>query len=1171
MYRIDWANDSPTAAATRALLTISRQDSTAVNNSNYGWVAGGNTFPTLSTAVERIDFSNDSSTPVIRGPLSNPGRASMGATGNANYGWFGGGSGPVSIINRIDYSNDSPTAASPRGLLTIGRNSSAATGNANYGWWGGGQTPGGDASTIDRIDFSNDSPTGATARGLLSITRQNFSAVSNYVKPLIVPRSATSINPSAGTVAVGNASYGWVGGGNMPATPNSSVDRIDFANDTVTALARGPLSFARRDHAATSNANYGWFGGGLYYPNPTTLQYTTVDRIDFSNDSPTAAIARGQLNAARYLMGSTGNANYGWFGGGYTGAGGARSIVDRVDYSNDATTARPRGLLSVARYRIAATGNNNYGWYAGGTSPGPSYSTVDRIDYANDSPTAASPRGTGQTGSHDSATGNANYGWFHSTFTSSLYRIDYSNDSPTSTSPRGPLTSTKAYLSATGNANYGWFAGGYAPVAITFSAVDRIDFSNDSPTAASPRGLLTAGRYSHASVSNYVKSSFPITLGDGENYGSLFGGLSYGWIGGGGLFGGNISQADRIDFSNDSPASASRRGAFSSSKATPAAVGNTNYGWWGLASLTPSTGESTVERLDFSNDLVTASVRGLLSLTRFTASAVATNNYGWWGGGKDASPRSTVDRVDFSNDSPASASPRGPLSASRYGLASAGNANYGWFGGGSAGGGAQNIVDRVDFSNDSPVSASPRSPLTTSGVLKMAMSNANYGWFSGGYNSGFYSRVDRINFANDTVTPSVRGNLTASKYTSAASGNANYGWIAGGTITGIVLISTVERIDYSNDSPTSASGRGPLSAIRGNLGGTSNYVKTSSVRIVSSGTTVALNINLGIPQYAKTVNPVGTGGTYGWFGGGYLSFPTIVSTVDRVDFSNDSPTAASRRGPLALARNNLAATSNASYGWFIGGGLARYSVVERIDYSNDSPTTASPRGSLTGPRYALVATGNANYGWVTGGIDNNSPSNFYTTVERIDYANDSSTTGVRGSLKFSKYVGAATGNANYGWFAGGSIPPSPYASSLVERIDYSNDSPTGASTRGLLSFERFSHAATSNANYGWFAGGSGAATALTSIDRIDFANDSPASSSPRGPLSASRFGLSGSGNANYGWFGGGSGGYLGPPSPTVYNIVERIDYSNDSPTSASPRGPLSAARYSLGGSSNYVK
>lgn len=49
--------------------------------------------------------------------------------------------------------------------------------------------------------------------------------------------------------------------------------------------------------------------------------------------------------------------------------------------------------------------------------------------------------------------------------------------------------------------------------------------------------------------------------------------------------------------------------------------------------------------------------------------------------------------------------------------------------------------------------------------------------------------------------------------------------------------------------------------------------------------------------------------THGWFGGSAVS----VSTVDCIDFSNDSVTA-SPRGSLSLARTSLSAISNTPIG-----------------------------------------------------------------------------------------------------------------------------------------------------------------------------------------------------------------------------------------------------------------
>ena len=42
----------------------------------------------------------------------------------------------------------------------------------------------------------------------------------------------------------------------------STVDRVDYSNDTATASPKGPLTLARKGLSATGNASFGYFGGG---------------------------------------------------------------------------------------------------------------------------------------------------------------------------------------------------------------------------------------------------------------------------------------------------------------------------------------------------------------------------------------------------------------------------------------------------------------------------------------------------------------------------------------------------------------------------------------------------------------------------------------------------------------------------------------------------------------------------------------------------------------------------------------------------------------------------------------------------------------------------------------------------------------------------------------------
>ena len=259
----------------------------------------------------------------------------------------------------------------------------------------------------------------------------------------------------------------------------------------------------------------------------------------------------------------------------------------------------------------------------------------------------------------------------------------------------------------------------------------------------------------------------------------------------------------------------------------------------------------------------------------------------------------------------------------------------------------------------------------------------------------------------------------------------------------------------------------------------------------------------------KRLEVMSTTNTHGWFGGGVTptSSPVQVSRVDRIDFSNDTGTA-NIRGSLILAKTSLAATGNSNYGWFGGGNNSSipvfYTSIDRIDFSNDS-IQASSRGPLTLERQFLAATGNSNYGWFGGGRAPSASPATVTRVERIDFSNDSSTASVRGPLSSARGYLSATGNSNYGWF-------NHNASIIIDRIDFSNDS-IQASIRGPIFQGRALAGATGNSNYGWFGGGNPGP--LLTVNRIDFSNDL-STTSVRGSLSSARYGMSATSNTPIG-------------------------------------------------------
>ena len=1233
--RVDFTNDEATAL-TRTNLSLPKRAVGTIASADYGYAAGGIQSLYYST-VERLALANDTVTPLIRGPLSGE-KFSVRISGNKNYAWISGGNdgSPVSTVDRIDYSNDSvqvstrtnlpdemgghaatgtqdygyhgngstvgvdylttlyridyanDTTITTKGPLLTARWGSAATGNASYGWWGAGYN-GSNTSNTDRIDYASDTATAtpkgnvhstrvlgasgnqtqgywggggapavatvtrlqyandtsdAVTKGPLTQARYNINAFGALENNITIGTALPASSDQRPNIGPQGTDFGYFGGGQLYAT----VFRIDYNNDTATASTKGPLSIGRRHFAATGNSNFGYFGSGEI-PGPVFYS-TSVDRIAYSNDTATAS-PKGPLDQGRHKPDATGNQNFGYFAGGISSE--TATTVSRIDYGNDTVTASPKGPMSAPKYSFAGTGNQNFGYFGGGGHASPA--TVSRTDYSNDTATGVTKGSLTTARSVLAATGNASFGYFGGGATpsvdqfSTVDRIDYSNDTATA-SPKGPLSSARSNLAATGNSSFGYFGAGRTPDSV--SSVDRIDYSNDTATA-SPKGPLGGTRYSLRATSSRANATplkgpaaleVKVRMSDGTYEVSNMG-----------YFGGGenpvTSSIQRIDFANDTETAVvkSSLSSGSTNAAQMSTFGNTTKGYWaGSKQLTSS---SYVNRFDYYNDTATTIVRGNLpDSDAGGAAGFGNNSYGYVFNGWGSSMVTTVRRVDFSNDT-ATGSTRGPTTATRYSCQGVSNQSYGYITGSWPSG----AVERIDFSNDT-AATTPVGSLT---MLRLrfgdAIGNSNYGWVGGGDAPGNSSKIDRIDYSNDTATASTRGPLTYTTRYQGATGNADYGYFAGGQ-----WYATVNRIDYSNDTVT-ASPKGSLSTSQGNMKGIS--ARESGYSASAVGPAVVANL----PVQRFTANVLG------YFGGGLYTSPSdlpssSLSSIDRINFANDTSTTLSSALNYSPApRHSMGSVASSTHGYWVagffgyGGTSDEASDTTRLDFSNDTGTLVV-RGNVAVRRGGLKGVGNSNSGYLIGGNHLPGYYNQKTIVDRIDYSNDSVFTTV-GSLDATvgRTGGSAVGNQNFGYYAGGyglapNNTPSTRSFSDIFRIDYSNDT-SNAPVRAKLDGERYSMAATGNANFGYFSGGYllSPPTYYSSIVKYDYANDTTNASSTANLTGGNRFNHMGTGNQNHGYFAGG-GSYI--------SSVEKFDYSNDT-TNASPKGPLSGGNRGSGG------
>ena len=485
---------------------------------------------------------------------------------------------------------------------------------------------------------------------------------------------------------------------------------------------------------------------------------------------------------------------------------------------------------------------------------------------------------------------------------------------------------------------------------------------------------------------------------------------------------------------------------------------------------------------------------------------------------------------------------------------------YGYYGGGFAPGltpANTALIDRIDFSSETTSVPGNNLPAGRYGLA--ATSSSSYGYFGGGA-PPFLATIDRIDFSSET-TSAPGHNLPQARAGLSAVSNDSYGYFGGGYTP--TIVATVDRIDFSNET-FSVPGN-DLSEARFYIGGTSSdsygyygggRLPTESNRIdridFSSETTSVPGNNLTQKRYGAAGT---SSGSYGYFGGGGVpTTPATVATVDRIDFFNETTSAPGNN--LPQARQQLASTSNSLYGYFGGGFTApgvggRVTTVDRIDFFNE--TLSVPSNSLSEGRNALAAVsggasvaranGYGTYGYTIGGWGPPAICN----ITRQDFSTN--TFSDVGTLSTSLYGNDRSAyNNEYGYFGGGYSPSPPPAAkrSALYRFDFMNESVRTLTNSLPQIADRISQTSTTQAGY--FGGGYSyrfsppvPATFHSKICKLDFSSESVSTLPASGRLSAQKGNATTVRSPQYAFFAGG----FNQTAPAIYSSVDRLDFSTD--------------------------
>ena len=595
---------------------------------------------------------------------------------------------------------------------------------------------------------------------------------------------------------------------------------------------------------------------------------------------------------------------YGYYVGGANGPTRISNIT-RLDFSNE-TVSDPGKNLSLVRSNLAGTQNNSYGYFGGGSPTAPTIiSTITRLDFSNE--TVSDPgKNFSSARSQLEATQNSSYGYFGGGYTpgfiSTITRLDFSNE--TVSDPGNNLSSARVRLATTSSSSYGYFGGGSipnTPAPTVISTIIRLDFSNE--TVSDPGKNLPIARNNLTATSS----------------------SSYGYFGGGETAA-LVSTITRLDFSNDNISDLTNNLPFGRSRLSTSS--SIFYGYFGGGfNFGVGTFFSNITRLDFSNETVSNPGKNL-PFGRSSTTAVSggasvfrgNKTYGYFAGGSvPNTPIPTVtsimSRLDFSNETTSDLG--NTLPSARDSLAATSSNSYGYFAGGYTFVPPSietyfNILNRLDFSNETV--SDPGNNLSTQSSSLAAVSSSSYGYFGGGFSPTLVNSITRLDFSNETVSD-PGNNLPSARNQLAATSSNSYGYFGGGNNP---EITTITRLDLSNETVSNPGNNLPSVRRR--------FTATSS-------------------------------NSYGYFGGGYYSTPRsqiTISVITRLDFSND--TVSDPGNNLPSARNQLAATSSNSYGYFGGG--SSLSLITRLDFSNE--TVSDPSNNLPTARSSLTATSNSN-------------------------------------------------------------------------------------------------------------------------------------------------------------------------------------------------------------------
>ena len=916
---------------------------------------------------------------------------------------------------------------------------------SNAGYYGGGSfPPNNNVSNVDKISYADDTRSTLTTK--MSAGSGNISTVQ------------------------GSTSGYFVGGLGSP--HGTITDRISYSTESLARVPGADLPQNRYSMGTTNSSDAGYFTSGIATPAPVAKQTL---KMPFSSETFSALPSTGDLAAAWLYYGlGVGNLTNGYVAQGFAAPAQAVSSVSRMAYSTDTLTRIPGANATKSLYFTSGAGGgpaHTY-FYGGQTAPGisPSLMVSDVVKFTFSTESCATVPGmmTSDTSKEAGGTGNSSNsyisgGSFNATdaSTSSVVKFTYATD--------GRALAPSANGSVANVSSHGLSSRDFSiPAAPTTFPVQQFTTGlTPQPNIGYAMGLSIpayTNKIDKFDMSTETASNPGNTLPTPNGYAGNVGSRTKSYI-----FGGTRSSSPYV-FANSqvvtyaSEVAASLPGA----NLTAARYGTKSTSSSDAAYTAGGRSPSTVSRMDkmtYSNETTAQVTNGSLSRVDYYMVSMGSQSAGYWGATADVS--SNFDKLSYTTDT-TSNQPNFSKQFCQRGDSSASTGTFAFMTGGPSG--TSTIIERADFTTET-VSYTPSANLVkSSNKYVSTFSNNDYGYFGGGSPApSVVTSIDKITFATST-TSTLPSQFVTGGYGAQGSSPRSYG-------TSQAPLSTPTAQTANVPIPAGPNPSYDFGYTSGGPGYTGNY-----------------KLNFSDDTYARTPTNMpqslyGSGAhsssTHGYATGGRYSVTDYLSTTNKVSYADDTWSS----GGDAVTGTHYCSASNSTTAGYVFGGARNsdpwsISTTQKYTYSSDS--VAAVPGAATSISQRGGAFGNASVGYYTS-LEPTSPRTKY----KITYSDDTSAANpfISDALQTARPTAASSPSGGYlmagntgstvvkttfstdtaarlpgadlpasgqsftggmgsttaGYVCGGFNPAAPNIQSIIQKVNFSNDTSSALS------------------------------------------------------------------------------------------------------------------------------